>query len=59
VIFIWIYAAKANLESSVGVLAMAGRRGVSVLVTPTNDFGEVLARMQGTRDPCFPSLFIC
>ncbi|RLN24158.1 hypothetical protein C2845_PM07G12420 [Panicum miliaceum] len=38
---------QANLESSVGVLAMAGRRGVSVLVTPTNDFGEVLARMQG------------
>ncbi|PAN47824.1 hypothetical protein PAHAL_9G342200 [Panicum hallii] len=37
---------QANLESSVGVLAMAGRRGVSVLVTPTNDFGEVLARMQ-------------
>jgi hypothetical protein len=36
-----------------------GGAGHGVLVTPTNDFGEVLARMQGTRDPCFPSLFIC
>ncbi|KAG2538738.1 hypothetical protein PVAP13_9NG350500 [Panicum virgatum] len=39
---------QANRESSVGVLAMAGR-GVSVIVTPTSDIGKVLARMHGLQ----------
>ena len=47
--FIWTTQAK---ESTVGVLAMAGAgKGVSVLVTPTNDFSKVLSGMNGTRNP--------
>lgn len=37
---------EANLESTVGLVAMAGK-GVSVLVPPTNDFGKVLSGMNG------------
>lgn len=45
------------------MLAMAGAgKGVSVLVTLTNDFSKVLSSINGTRTPppptCFLSLFI-
>jgi hypothetical protein len=49
----WIWTTQANLESTVGLVAMAGK-GVSVLVPPTNDFGKVLSGMNGTRNRRWP-----
>ncbi|KAF3796432.1 26S proteasome non-ATPase regulatory subunit 4-like protein [Nymphaea thermarum] len=37
---------QSNPENTVGVLTMAGK-GVRVLVTPTSDFGKILACMHG------------
>ncbi|CAD6204977.1 unnamed protein product [Miscanthus lutarioriparius] len=49
--FAVLCAAKTQAkESTVGVLAMAGAgKGVSVLVTPTNDFSKVLSGMNGLQ----------
>ncbi|KAH9324079.1 hypothetical protein KI387_004257, partial [Taxus chinensis] len=37
---------QSNPENTVGVITMAGK-GVRVLVTPTSDFGKILASMHG------------
>jgi len=37
---------QSNLENTAGIITTAGK-GVRVLVTPTSDFGKILASMHG------------
>jgi len=45
----WLLALsmQADPENTVGVLSMAGGKGVRVLVTPTADLGKILSSMHG------------